>query len=296
MTLINKNEEKKLLSVSVIISVYNRHEYLEEALESLMRQTLLPDEIIIVNDGSTRAETLECLNSIESRFPVRIISIENSGLAAARNVGRSVAHSDILVFLDDDDIFGENYLQKTVGFLSSHDSYAVAYTEAELFGESNGAWLLPMYDARKIIIENMVYASAAVRATTFDEVGGYDEALRNGREDHDLWIRITATGAKFKRLSGCEFFYRQTLGSMNHSVGESAQSLAALYAHISRNSPEYYLKNIDVLWEEIFMGMEEIKRYRRIYGPVDNVRKKFGKNARKIKHHLAKIALQRARR
>lgn len=282
----NHKEEKKMLSVSVVICVHDRHEYLDEALESLRHQTLVPDEIIIVNDGSTQPSTLEYLNNVASQYPVLVLNTNNLGLAGARNLGRSSATSDVLVFLDDDDILGNNYLQKTVSFLTSHDSYSVVYTEAELFGETNEPWQLPEYNARRIVIENMVYAAAAIRTSTFDRVGGYDESLRNGREDHDLWIRITATGAKFKRLPGYDFFYRQTSSSMNHSVGESSQSLAKLYSHISRNSPDYYMENIDILWEELFKHAEDLRRYQRIYGKIDKIRRIIGNSGRAAKRYL----------
>lgn len=89
-------------SVSVVITTYSRPDMVAEALRSVLDQTVLPDEVLIIDDGSPEPLRLE-LGDLP--IPVRIVRQENGGLAAARNTGASESVSDIVMFLDDDDLF-----------------------------------------------------------------------------------------------------------------------------------------------------------------------------------------------
>lgn len=275
--------DRGALSCAVIITVHDRHEFLDEAIGSLRAQRRAPDRIVVVDDGSTREETLEHLAVLAVSDDVQVVRIENRGLPGARNVGRTAAAEDVLVFFDDDDVLGPDYLAQTVGALEIDDSLAVAYTRARLFGSIEQEWALPDYDRRAIVLDNMVYAAAAVRAAAFDDVGGYREELTAGREDHDLWLRLTQAGYGFWRSDAVAFFYRQTDSSMNHSIGGNVESMAKTYAAISRGSAEHTMANIDVLWEEVFALRADVKRYRRLYGGIDS-------SARNIKEVLRRVS------
>ena len=255
--------------VGVVVTVHNRHEYLDAALDTIFGQTLMPGHVVVVDDGSTRSATLEHLRAIETKYPVKVHAIANRGLAGARNFGRSLLDADYLLFLDDDDEILPDYLNATVAELEADSDVGVAYAGAEFFGDLDGVWDLPSYDPVEILWENMVYSSAVVRARAFDQVGGYDDTLRRGREDHDLWIRMTAAGWGFRRVSDVLFRYRQTSTSMNHSIGGDVGEMAKTYARIMRGSGDYYLQHADVLWERIFELRSQNRRYRRLYGTLD---------------------------
>lgn len=98
-------------AVSVIIPVYNSEQYLAEALESVLAQSLTNIEIICVNDGSTD-HSLEILNKYAQKDSrVVVISTENHGAGSARNVGCTLAHGEYLSFLDADDFFDSDMLK-----------------------------------------------------------------------------------------------------------------------------------------------------------------------------------------
>ncbi|PMC74790.1 glycosyltransferase family 2 protein [Brachybacterium sp. UMB0905] len=257
------------LSIGVVVTVHNRSDYLANAIGSLMAQSRLPERIIIVDDGSTDPSVDGVLESLAALETVQIERIENRGLAGARNLGRSGLDSDLLLFLDDDDEICPAYLERTAERMEDDPTIAVAYTQAEFFGDLEGAWDLPPYDPVDIIWQNMVYSAALIRAQVFDQVGGYDESLWRGREDHDLWIRITAAGHGFSRVEESLFRYRQTGTSMNHSIGGDLAEMGRTYGTIMRNSPDHFLRNADHLWEQIHALRAENRRYRRLYGRLD---------------------------
>lgn len=97
-------------TISVIIPAYNVEKYLKAALDSIKAQTELPDEVILIDDGSTDA-TMEVANAFEFPVPYRVVSIENGGQGNARNFGASLASSEYLHFFDSDDLLMDNFIQ-----------------------------------------------------------------------------------------------------------------------------------------------------------------------------------------
>lgn len=282
------------LTASVIIAVHNRHEFLDEALDSVRAQTLAPAEIIIVDDGSTRAETIAYLDQLQEAGAATVHRIKNRGLAGARNEGRRLATGSALLFLDDDDVILPQYLELAVGRLAADPGTDVVYCNAEFFGAFDGPWELPPYDPHSIVLDNMVFSSAVIRASRFDAVGGYDATFRRGREDHELWIRMTAQGAGFHRLEPTLFRYRQTDTSMQKSIGTTHAAMAETYAEIVRRNPEIYLDNIELLWEEIFSLRGEVKRLRGRYGRLDDLLR-TGRQAQRTLMHRIEVARDRSR-
>src|ERR1044072_212389 len=98
----------KRASVSVVIPTYNSGPYLLEAIDSLLAQTLLPSEIIVVDDGSSD-DTPARLKDYRGR--IRYIYQENMGVSAARNRGIEAANGDFIAFLDADDIWHPRKLE-----------------------------------------------------------------------------------------------------------------------------------------------------------------------------------------
>lgn len=96
-------------SIAVVIPAYNVEDYVEEAIESVLSQTKAPDEVIIINDGSTD-KTRRVISKYESNPVVRVIDTENRGLGPARNAGLEAASSDYVYFFDSDDIMSEQFV------------------------------------------------------------------------------------------------------------------------------------------------------------------------------------------
>src|SRR6185436_20218557 len=96
--------------VSAILPVYNGGAHLVDAVESVARQTEPPDELIVIDDGSTDESQFEFLDSIPAPFPIRIVRQPNAGQSAARNRGAATARGSLLAFLDQDDVWHPHHL------------------------------------------------------------------------------------------------------------------------------------------------------------------------------------------
>jgi glycosyltransferase involved in cell wall biosynthesis len=102
------------MKISVIIPTYNEERSIQDCLGSLDKQKYSDFEVIVVDDGSTD-ETMERVNSFSSRnFQLRVLKQKHKGAGAARNLGASEAHGDILVFVDADMTFERVFLRKLV--------------------------------------------------------------------------------------------------------------------------------------------------------------------------------------
>ena len=110
---------------SIIIPLYNKERYVENAIKSILKQTITDYEIIIVNDGSTDSSKEIISKYVSDK--IRIIDHQkNKGLSAARNTGIKNATSDYVTFLDADDLWKPNFLQTIKNLISS-------YPEAHIF-------------------------------------------------------------------------------------------------------------------------------------------------------------------
>ena len=147
----------KELMFSIIVPMYNCEEYIEECIESVVRQPLDCYEIICINDGSTDG-TLKKISDIQ-RFneQIKIFSQKNQGLSAARNAGICEAQGKYIIFLDSDDMLADNALE-------------VLYTWAAK--EDNDIFV---YDVMSIIYENEQLKSVANKNEFHKRKGKYSE-------------------------------------------------------------------------------------------------------------------------
>lgn len=148
------------VKVSVIIPVYNTSEYVEEAVRSIMKQTLSDLEIIIINDGSTdnSLQIVTQLQKLDQR--IFIYSQENQGQSVARNLGLRVACGEYIYFMDSDDILNENALEMSYDRCISED-LDFAFFDALNFGEGSMSFPLT-YNRKGKIDEKLIYKGADI--------------------------------------------------------------------------------------------------------------------------------------
>ncbi len=193
--------EQLLPTVSVIIPTYNRARYLQEALESILLQTLPALEIIVVDDGSTD-NTEEVVQCVEG--PVRLLRQEHLGVVAARNFGLREATGDLIAWLDSDDLWEPQFLATTVGLLADHpelDGVYCGWTHIDPTGH-----VLPTPELRVVSSQELYSALTAsdfimtpaivAYKRCYDQVGPFDMELRIC-EDYDMWLRLAQTYAIF---------------------------------------------------------------------------------------------------
>ena len=191
---------------SVVCPVYNSEEYILEALESVLSQTLPPDEIIVIDDGSTD-NTLKIVNDLElaNKNKIEIIKSEHKGPGSARNIGIERSKSTWIAFLDSDDIWKENKLEIVSKNIISNPLNDI-FCHSEYHLDLNGSLKLVNYGktfnySKKLInqlfLRNFFSTSAVVcKKELVDKFGGFDEEMMNA-QDYDLWLKISQKANPF---------------------------------------------------------------------------------------------------
>ncbi len=119
------------MKISAVIATYNRNGFAQEAVRSVLAQTSSADEVIVVVDGSTDGTA----EAVRARFPgVRVIEQTNLGRSVARNTGVAAATGDWVAFLDDDDLWHRQKLEKTRFYLASHSECRALNNPIWIFG------------------------------------------------------------------------------------------------------------------------------------------------------------------
>lgn len=186
------------MQVSVIIPTFNRARTLPRALNSVLSETEISFEIIVVDDGSTD-ETKALIDDFKRRRPeIRYVYQNNRGPASARNEGIKKAGGTCVAFLDSDDEWLPGKLKAQLDFFERNPAYLISQTE-EIWIR-NGRRVNPMEKHRKsggYVFEPCVRlcmvspSCVAMRRTFFDRVGLFDETFP-ACEDYDLWLRSSA--------------------------------------------------------------------------------------------------------
>lgn len=196
-------------SIAAIIPLYNGAAYIEEALTSVLNQVLTPNEIIIVNDGSIDSGP-DIVERIINEHPdrnIRLFSKENGGQSLARNHGVAQSGSDLIAFLDQDDIWYPNHLEELVKpFLRpSYPELAWVYSDLDEVDQQGNMIARnflttlgtphPKRDVFECLREDMFVLPSAslISRKAFELVGGFDAAL-SGYEDDDLFLRLFQAG------------------------------------------------------------------------------------------------------
>jgi glycosyltransferase involved in cell wall biosynthesis len=214
--------------VSIVVPCFNDGRFLGDAIESAEANLSGNCEIIIVNDGSTDARTLELLKTIESRGH-QVIHQENRGLGFSRNVGIGAARGTYILPLDADNRIRPAYIDRGIEILGRESAIDVVYGDAEYFGEKSGRWFVPDFSLSQMLTFNFIDACAVIRKSAWERCGGYDENMPvQGYEDWDFWLRVALTGGQFYHLQEVLFDYHVRSGSMSSEMGKRENTRAAI--------------------------------------------------------------------
>lgn len=211
---INKSDkllEKEKVIISIITPFYNAKKYLEDTAKCIINQTFPYFEWIIVDDGSTDKESLEYLEKIKSMDSrIKVLYKENSGQAHTRDYGveKSDKNSKYVLFIDDDDIIDDTYLECAYWTLETNKEASWAFTDVIHFGEFN-ALATTRFDPEKEKKENVIVVTALIRKEDFLKVGGFGLKEKDIYEDWNLWLKMIAAGMFPVRMNFFGFWYRR---------------------------------------------------------------------------------------
>lgn len=195
-------------NVTVIIPCYNDGQYIMEALQSLYNQTLLPEKIIIVDDGSN-AVTKKILAGIKHPL-VLIVYQENKGVSAARNHAISLAQTTYIVNLDADDYFEPTFIEKAVQVLNNNNQVVAVSSYCRTFKDNIIIEIIQPLggELKDFIVINNARACSMFRKQCWDAVGGFDEKMQGGYEDWEFWIAVLKQGGAIYILKEVLSHYR----------------------------------------------------------------------------------------
>lgn len=194
----------KLPLVSVIIPVYNAEKYIKQAIESVLYQTYKNVEIIIVNDFSTDKSD-EIIKSLMAKHKevniLYFINEKNLGVAESRNIGIRYASGEYIAFLDADDYWFPNKLEKQINLFLQNPNIGLVHTYKVVLKEDKNFWFPTKYHLKlinrlegeiydKIIQGNWICTSSVmIKKCIIDKVGFFNSKF-SPSEDWDLWIRM----------------------------------------------------------------------------------------------------------
>jgi GT2 family glycosyltransferase len=184
------------LRVSVIMPAYNAERWLEEAVESVLRQTEPNFELLAIDDGSTDRTPAILAQAASRDQRVRVSRRPHLGLCAALNLGLSQARAPLIARLDCDDMAHHERLSRQAGFLDRHPDVGVLGSWAReideaglLLGERRPSPDPDAIDAQLLRGNPMIHSAIMARTELLQRAGGYRPAFE-AAEDYDLWLRL----------------------------------------------------------------------------------------------------------
>lgn len=213
------------MKVTIGIPCYNQAEYVKEAIESALAQTV-ECEIIVVNDGSTDTSRFE-IDDYADR--IKVIHQVNKGLPAARNTAIMNATGDYFLPLDADDTLEPTCVERIIKVIEDTNADVISPSFKQ-FGKADGLVLLmmrPTLDDFKT--GNRVGYCSAIRVSALKEVGGYSPRMIWGYEDYHLWFNLLMRGKTIVTIPDYLWNYRvKEFSMMNVAVQHNDQLIGQI--------------------------------------------------------------------
>lgn len=229
-------------TISVIIPAYNAEKTIQETIESVLNQTFPDLELIIINDGSTDG-TLEVISSIKDSR-IQVLSFPNSGAQKSRNRGIEQAVGEYLSFIDADDLWTPDKLERQLKALQDNPEAGVAYSWTDYIDESGE----PLPGGQHFKYTHHVYerlllgdfigsgSNPLIRQEAFSQVGNFDESLLGG-QDWEMWIRL-ASKYQFTVVTATQVLYRQSAHSWSANLERQEKGYNQVIEKSLGNAPE----------------------------------------------------------
>ena len=268
------------MQISVVIPLYNKKDSIMETLDSVFKQTVLPDEIVVINDGSTDGskEIVELLN-----HPlINLIHQKNAGVSAARNRGIDKAKNEWIAFLDADDVWVPNYLKEIIHLGQSFPESSVLATAYELQDylgnrtpillnkipfEGNIGKLTNYFQVAACSHPPLWSSAIVIKKSALQAVGGFPIGIKSG-EDLLTWARLAVKFEIGYSLSVNSVFIQDPAHTYDDKPNRIPEvedivgdELIKLY---NLNPNAYFLKNYISFWikmrSSIYLRLGERKR------------------------------------
>ena len=305
----NKDYEGEKGLLSVVIPYYNLGETLPETIKSIKETTYNNYEIIIVNDGSSDERSIQILDDYKNDEKIRIVNIENKGLANARNVGAKEAKGEFVAFIDADDKIDKNFYSKSIDILHQYSNVSYVYSWVKHFEGSTAVWPTFNVHIPYLLCANMLAAFVVIRRNDFLNFGQNRIKMEYGMEDYDGWVSLAENGCLGVSIPEKMNLYRIRKNSMSRKFNkkmriylyeiskEGHEKLFEKYSTdvfmlLLTNGQPYYWNNpsTNVYIPTVKGNPEMNERMRKVNRILDSlpgrVARKVYRGLRKIKHKI----------
>ena len=222
------NWDSRVLTFTIAVTVHNQSAFeITRSINSIIGQTRKPDAIEVLDDGSTRPETIRALSKLKAEYPsIKFRRSKNRGVIASRNFLISICKTSHLLFCDPDDELNLTYLSSAEKIFQSDRTIEIVYPNVKvrtIGGEKN--WITGPFDAKLLQLINTIPMSSVCSITFFRELNGYSHDFEDGYEDWDLWVRAALSGVRASRLNEYGYYYTEKKISRSSSAQRSATRL-----------------------------------------------------------------------
>lgn len=199
-----------MTEISTLITVYNGEKYIKDAVDSVIRQEVT-SEVIIINDGSTDM-TAQILEGYNNKDNIIIINSNHIGRGKALNLAIRRSTGKYISILDADDIFHPMKLKIQYEIMENNEGIGVLGTNSVIIGKDyslseidyqprNISQQTPKEVTNRLVYKSpLCHSSVLIRKEVLDQVNGYDDS-RERQFDYDLWIRVASKGWKLSVIS-----------------------------------------------------------------------------------------------
>ncbi len=226
-------------TIAVIVPCFQHGRFLPDAIESLRKQTLMPQRIVVVDDASADPETTEALDKLEQDPLVTVIRLaENSGPSVARNRALAEVTENYVLPLDADDMLLRTTLEEMVEQLErAPESVGFIYPNVQHFGNRHDSYRPPAYNLNALLNNNYCAAASLFDRRVFLAGVRYPEDIAFGHEDWDLVLQMAERGIEGEAAESGTLLYRKRGFSRVNSVEYGPRSF---HERISRRHPVLY--------------------------------------------------------
>lgn len=242
--------------ISIIVPVYNSEKFIENTIESVINQTYDSWELILVNDCSTDKSEEIIKKYINDK--IKLINLErNSGAAVARNKGIEVANGKYIAFLDSDDVWKKEKLEKQINFMKNNKC-VFSFTGYE-FADENLKNL-----GRIVKVPQKINYKQALKNTTISTITVMLEVEALGKElvkmpnvkseDTATWWKILKTGIEAYGMQESLSLYRRSKNTLSSNKFEAIKRIWNLYRNVENLNIIYSIYNF------IFYAVNAVKR------------------------------------
>ena len=222
--------------ISVIMPAYNAAKFISMAIESVLSQTYVDFELIIIDDCSKDA-TYSIAKSYAERYPYIILlqNAKNSGVSASRNYGIDMARGKWIAFLDSDDMWRNDKLEKQIALIREHPDATIIYTASSFVDYKGDPYnyimpVEPKMTYHMLLKKNLLSCSSVmVRKDVMSRVKMADDRMH---EDYSAWLQILRETPCAYGVNEPLLIYRLSQNSKSSNRFKSAKMIYYSYRYI----------------------------------------------------------------